>query len=134
MVVGYWAQRDSRLSGAARDSERIDELLPAATTGIRGAELKKYLEERGFIAFVFDGEVQDLRHHFEKGRPVVVCLGLKGRGGPLHYAVVVGIDDRSVWLNDSARGKLVRDDMERFRNAWAATGQWALLAVPSATP
>jgi predicted double-glycine peptidase len=134
MVVEYWARQHPQLRAAANDSERINDLLPASAKGIRGQALKQYLEERGFNAYVFDGELSDLRHHFDKGRPVVVCLGLKRANGPLHYAVVVGVDDESVWLNDSARGKLVREDIADFRRAWSVTRNWALLAVPWQAP
>jgi ABC-type bacteriocin/lantibiotic exporter with double-glycine peptidase domain len=130
MVLGYWAKHYPQLYAAAIEAERIDELLPASAKGIRGRELQRALEDLGFAAYVFGGEISDLRNHFEKGRPVVVCLSLKGAKAPLHYAVVVGVDDESIWLNDSARGKLVREDIVRFRKAWDVTGNWALLAVP----
>ncbi len=132
MVVGYWAREYPQLDGAAADSERIDDLLPPSRRGIRGQELKRYLEERGFAAFAFDGEIGDLRQHIGKGRPVVVCLGPRGPKGPLHYAVVVGVDGSTVWLNDSARGKLFRFGLDRFETEWKATGNWAMLAVPRA--
>jgi predicted double-glycine peptidase len=134
MVVDYWARQYPQLSAAVRDSERINDLLPASRKGIRGLELKRYLGDRGFAAYVFDGEISDLQHHFKKGRPVVVCLGLKGAKGPPHYAVVVGVDDKAVWLNDSARGKLIRDEISHFESAWRVTGNWALLAVPRQAP
>jgi hypothetical protein len=134
MVITYWARQFPKLlAAAAQDTERINDLLPATTKGIKGRELKTFLEARGFTAFIFTGEPGDLRHHVEKGRPVVICLGPKGSGGPLHYAVVVGIDEQGVWLNDSARGKLIRDDLARFLAAWKVTDNWALLAVPSET-
>lgn len=135
MVVQYWAHQYPALDGAAADTERINRFLPPASAkGIQGEALKKYLEERGFDVFVFSGELQDLEHHFEKGRPVVVCLGLRGPGGALHYAVVVGVDRDSVRLNDPVRGKLVREDLRRFQAAWKATQNWALLAVPRRVP
>lgn len=135
MVVQYWARQNHALDAAAADTERINQFLPATSAkGIQGQALKKYLEERGFDAFVFSGELGDLEHHFEKGRPVVVCLGLKGPSGPLHYSVVAGIDRDSVRLNDPARGKLLREDLGRFRAAWKVTGNWALLAVPRHVP
>jgi ABC-type bacteriocin/lantibiotic exporter with double-glycine peptidase domain len=134
MVVGYWARESPALAEAAKDSERINDLLPASARGIRGRELKRYMEERGFDVYVFDGEISDLRQHSEKGRPVVVCLGPRGVKGPLHYAVVVGVEDGAVWLNDSARGKLFRQDLGRFEAEWKATGHWAMLAVPRPTP
>ncbi len=132
MVVQYWARNHPGLEGAANETDHIDQLLPASRRGIRGTVLKEYLSKRGFDAYVFDGELQDLRQHFEKGRPVIVALGLSGSKGPLHYAVVVGLADsgESVWLHDSARGKLVRESWENFEKAWSLSGRWSLLAVP----
>jgi predicted double-glycine peptidase len=130
MVIQYWARHNPELRFAADETERINELLPASRRGIQGAALKNYLMKRGFAAYVFDGETKDLRNHFEKGRPVIVCLGLSGPKAPLHYAVVVGIDEQSVWLHDSARGKLVREPLDRFESSWEVSGHWALLAVP----
>jgi predicted double-glycine peptidase len=130
MVVQYWARHNPDLKSAAEETERIDELLPASRRGIRGAALKDYLSQRGFAVYVFDGELQDLRSHFAKGRPVVVCLAPAGPRAPLHYAVVVGIDNESVWLNDSARGKLYREPLDKFETSWNFTGHWAMLAVP----
>ncbi|MBL8209953.1 MAG: C39 family peptidase [Bryobacterales bacterium] len=134
MVVGYWARQSPQLAGAAQDAEHIDDLLPASARGIRGQELQRYLEQRGFAVYLFDGEMSDLRQHFERGRPVIVCLGLRGPKRPLHYAVVVGVEETAVWLNDSARGKLFREDLPRFEKAWGATGGWAMLAVPRVAP
>jgi ABC-type bacteriocin/lantibiotic exporter with double-glycine peptidase domain len=130
MVVQYWARHNPGLKRAAEETERIDELLPASRRGIRGTALKDYLAKRGFSVYIFDGQIQDLRHHFEKGRPVIVCLGLSGPKAALHYAVVVGVDEQSVWLHDSARGKLVREPLDRFEKSWDVSGHWALLAVP----
>jgi predicted double-glycine peptidase len=130
MVVQYWARHKPELKNAADETERINELLPASRRGIRGVELKEYLAKRGFAVYVFDGELEDLRKHFDKGRPVIVCLAISGEKAPFHYAVVVGMDEQSVWLNDSARGRLVREPLDRFESSWNGTGHWALLAVP----
>ncbi len=131
MVVQYWARQFPGLERAEEDAERINQLLPATSPkGIQGEALKRYLDERGFQAFIFDGEVEDLRNHFSKGRPVIVCLAPKGNRGLLHYAVVAGLNDKEVWLNDPARGKLFREDIQRFTAEWRKTNNWALLAVP----
>lgn len=133
MIVQYWARQQPGLVPAeiVVETEQINKLLPPTSAkGIQGQALKAYLAERGFSVFLFNGELQDLVHHFEKGRPVVVCLALSGRRGPLHYAVVVGVDQNSVRLHDPARGKLVREEREHFLSAWEATGRWAMLAVP----
>ncbi len=131
MVIEYWARQFPGLDKAQSDAERIDQLLPATSPkGIRGEALKQYLDNRGFQSFVFEGELSDLQHHFAKGRPVIVCLAPKGNRGLLHYAVVVGLSDGEIWLNDPARGKLFREGTERFSVEWQRTGRWALLAVP----
>jgi uncharacterized protein YvpB len=131
MVMQYWIRNESRLDPAAADAERIHKALGRASSkGIAGLKLKQYLEENGFSVYLFDGELQDLRNHLDKGRPLVVCLAPSGPRAPLHYVVVVGIADDTVMLNDPARGKLTRVDAERFLREWKTTGNWALLAVP----
>jgi len=130
MVIQYWARQQPSLAGAAAESERINEELQASAKGIQGTALKSYLEARGFDVFVFRGERSDLEQQFKKGRPLVVCLGPKGAHGPFHYAVVAGIDREAVWLNDPARGKLIREDLRRFEAAWKESDNWSLLAVP----
>ncbi len=109
MVIEYWAYRYPSLQYAAEDTAEIDRLLPASRRGIRGEALRRYME---------------------KGRPVIVCFAPKGPHAPLHYAVIVGVDARNVWMNDSARGKLIREDTSRFLEEWKVTANWALLAVP----
>jgi predicted double-glycine peptidase len=131
MVIQYWARQEPSLATAAADTERINKYLPANGKGIRGSALKAYLEARGFQVFVFRGERSDLKEQFAKGRPLVVCLAPKGARAPFHYAVVAGIDHAAVWLNDPARGKLVREELPRFDAAWKESDYWSLLAVPS---
>jgi predicted double-glycine peptidase len=133
MVMQYWAGQ-AGFDGAAADAEKIDEALPPSSKGVTGEALKGYLESHGFSAYVFSGELSDLRDHITKGRPVVVCLGLKGPKGPLHFVVVAGVEDRAVILNDPTRGKLFREEMDPFLRAWKATRNWAMLAVPRQTP
>ncbi|HZT32956.1 MAG TPA: papain-like cysteine protease family protein [Bryobacteraceae bacterium] len=130
MVIQYWARQQPSLADAAMASERINEDLPAGPKGIQGNALKSYLEAHGFDVFVFRGERSDLEQQFQKGRPLVVCLGPKGARGPFHYAVVAGIDPEAVWLNDPARGKLIREDRRHFEAAWKESDNWSLLAVP----
>jgi len=135
MVIQYWAREIPALAPAAAATERIDAVLrPDPSLGLHGASLKKYFEDHGFRAFLFNGTADDLRHHLDRGRPVIVCVAPAGRRAPLHYQVVVGLDPDTVWLNDSARGKLRRQGLQEFLDSWKATGNWALLAVPRQAP
>lgn len=131
MVMEYWAQQIPALNSAATDAQKIDAYLPVeGRRGIRGEKLKSYLESRGFRAFVFDAELSDVQHHLEKGRPLIVCFNPNGAHGPLHYAVVAGLDGQNIWLNDPARGKLVCETLSLFLREWKQTDNWTLLAVP----
>ncbi len=135
MVIQYWAREIPALAPAAAATERIDEVLrPDPSLGLHGTALKKYFEEHAFRAFLFNGTADDMRHHLDKGRPVIVCVAPAGRRAPLHYQVVVGLDSHTAWLNDSARGKLRRQELPEFLASWKATGNWALLAVPRQAP
>jgi predicted double-glycine peptidase len=133
MVMQYWVRHDPRVDAAAADERAVLKALPPLRRGVFGDSMRSYLASHGFDAFVFRGTVDDLTHHIAKGRPVVVCLAPSGSGGQLHYVVVAGLDADEVLINDSARGKLFRQELAHFRTMWDQTGNWALLAVPSAS-
>jgi uncharacterized protein YvpB len=57
-----------------------------------------------------------------------------GKKSPFHYVVVTGIDwgHEAIFLNDPARGKLLRVARAEFEKEWQAARNWMLLAVPEA--
>ena len=128
MVMQYWIGQTSGLDPAASAAERVNRYLPATRAGLSGSELGDYLEANGFTAYLFTGELDDLRNHLAKGRPVIVCLG------PvrplLHFVVLTGIDETEAIFNDPARGKSVHLNIGAFLRDWKASRNWALLAVP----
>jgi len=130
MVMQYWVRQQPGLDPLAAATERIEKDLTPTRRGLTGAQLKQYFEAHGFSAYAFTGDLTDLERHTAKGRPIIVCLAVKGTGAPLHYAVVAGATPRSVILNDPARGKLFEENLDSFSQAWKAAGNWALLAVP----
>jgi predicted double-glycine peptidase len=132
MVMQYWLRHDARMDRAAADENAVLKALPPSRRGVSGEAMRGYLESHGLDAFVFRGTMEDLSHHTAKGRPVIVCLAPSR--GSLHYAVVAAVEEDSVLLNDPGRGKLFREELARFRTMWNQTGNWALLAVPSASP
>lgn len=133
MLMQYWQQRSAAVSEKAAQFEIIRAALADRSTkqGVSGEALKAYLQENGFRAFVIDGEPADLRQHLAKGRPVVVCLGPRSGRSPLHFAVLAGMDDADVYLNDPTRGRLFRQSLEGFLRDWKRSGNWMLLAVPA---
>jgi uncharacterized protein YvpB len=75
-----------------------------------------------------------LREHLEQGRPLIISIQLGRVKLPLHYVVVTGMDweREAVFVNDPARGKLLRIERPEFEKEWQAARNWMLLAVPDA--
>jgi hypothetical protein len=131
MVMRYWMARGAQVDANAADAGAIQRALHSPEEkGIRGSELRRYLERHGFSVWIVDAGIEDLQRHIERGRPLIACLA--PRRGALHYVVVVGIDagGKEIALHDPARGGFVRQKGAAFRKAWNATGNWTLLAVP----
>ena len=125
MLLRYWSHENA-------DPHQIYEALYSGDAhGIRGAEVERFLREKGFRTFVFQGAWADIEPHLAKGRPLMVCLN-EGRAGPRHYVVVAGIDPARnlVLINDPARRKLLKIERGVFEKDWSAAERWTLLALP----
>jgi len=134
MVMRYWAKQNGQSPSAEMDAGKIQEALYSPKEkGIPASAMEKYFREQGFRTFAFRGEWSDLQHHLQRGRPLIVCLRANGPHGPLHYAVVVGMDmaREYVFLNDPAVGKMLRRSREGFQTEWDSARNWTLLAVPA---
>jgi uncharacterized protein YvpB len=59
----------------------------------------------------------------------VVCLK-KDAQAELHYAVLTGLGEERVWLNDPGRKKPGTIRRAEFDKIWNRAGRWVLLAVP----
>jgi predicted double-glycine peptidase len=135
MVMQYWAKQAGQPASPPMDATKVQELLySSGQKGISASAMEKYFQERGYRAFAFRGEWRDLEHHLQQGRPLIVCLRASGLRGPLHYSVVVGLDGRRefIFMNDPARGKMLRMSREGFQSEWDSAKNWTLLAVPDA--
>lgn len=131
MVLQYWKGKNFLVTANRMDAAAIQrELYAKKARGIYASEMAKYLRDSGFEVFAFRGEWRDLRAQVAKGRPLIA--GMKAKGAPAHYVVVVGVDpeDAAVLVNDPERGKLIRIERREFESAWQGTESWTLLAVP----
>jgi ABC-type bacteriocin/lantibiotic exporter with double-glycine peptidase domain len=137
MLMQYWIGQNGADPAAAAQEKTIQAALysPAAK-GVYGSDMERYLHKAGFSTFRFAGDWSDLQQHLSKGRPLIVCLQPKSPHDPLHYVVVTGLgrNQDSVLLNDPARGKLIKENGERFEKEWKATGHWTLLVLPQHGP
>jgi uncharacterized protein YvpB len=95
--------------------------------------MERYFRESGFREFAIRGAWSDLREHLQKGRPIIISMQPGSAKAPLHYVVVTGMDwqREAVFVNDPARGKLLRVERPEFEKEWQAASNWMLLAVPA---
>jgi ABC-type bacteriocin/lantibiotic exporter with double-glycine peptidase domain len=136
MVMRYWAKEEGKPSPPSADSRKIQAVLYSPQVeGISASSMQRYFRESGYRVFAFQARWGDLLHHLQLGRPLIVGLRASGPFGPLHYAVVVGIDAAQgfLFLDDPAQRKMLRISRKGFESEWRHTRNWTLLAVPRAS-
>lgn len=128
MVAHYWSPHT-----APSHASVYGALIDTGRKGIQLAHMKQYLEKLGYRAFTLRGRWTDIEQHLAKARPLIVTLR-DPRARRLHFAVVTGVEERHVWLNDPTRKRAYRADRARFEKQWASAGNWLLLATPPSSP
>jgi predicted double-glycine peptidase len=137
MVLQYWRAHGAPIAAELADDTSIQkQLYSRKAHGIFASDMERYFRESGFREFAIRGEWSDLRQHLEQGRPLIVSIQPDGKSAkmPLHYVVVTGMDweREAVFVNDPARGKLLRMERQEFEKEWEAARKWMLLVVPAA--
>lgn len=137
MLLQYWSAHGTAVSAGRDDADAIQrQLYSRKGHGIFAFDVERYLRESGFRVFAVRGIWGDLREHLAQGRPLIVSLEPGSTRAPLHYVVVTGMDWQrdAVFVNDPARGKLLRIERPEFEKQWLAARNWMLLAVPANAP
>jgi predicted double-glycine peptidase len=134
MLLQYWGAHGSAVAAGRDDVDAIQkQLYSRKGHGIFASDMERYVKESGFRVFALRGEWSDLREHLAQGRPLIISLEPGNTRAPLHYVVVTGMDwqREAVFVNDPARGKLLRIERPEFEKEWLAARNWMLLAVPA---
>ncbi len=134
MVMQYWQRQQNRPASLDSDPAEIQRAIYSPKAhGIYASDMQSYFAQKGFRTFTIRAEWEDLQHHLDKGRPLIVALQPSG-GGSLHYVVVAGLDGEQgfVMVNDPAQRKLLKQGRLDFEREWSAAGNWTLLALPQA--
>ena len=122
MVARYW--------GSTKTIKEIDhELGSPPRDGYTLGQLQQWARLNGFHAFVFSGSLEDIRHHTQKRRPLIVSLE---KGKQRHSLVVKFVTSTGdIAVMDPAKGgkrTLKRDD---FQSRWEPLGRPILLIAPA---
>lgn len=134
MLLQYWSAHGAVVTADRADAASIQKkLYSRKARGIFASDMQRYLQESNFREFAIRGAWSDLREHLQQGRPVIISMQPSSAKAPLHYVVVTGMDWRreAIFVNDPARGKLLRVERPEFEKEWQAAGNWMLLAVPA---
>ena len=134
MLLQYWNGHGTPVAADRSDAASIQKkLYSRKARGIFASDMERYFQESGFREFAIRGAWSDLREHLRQGRPIIISMQPGRAKAPLHYVVVTGMDWRqeAVFVNDPARGKLLRVERPEFEREWQAAGKWMLLAVPA---
>ena len=135
MLLQYWGAHGTPVATGRADAAAIQtQLYSPKAHGIFASDMERYLRESGFREFAVRGEWNDLRHHLEQGRPLILSIQPGKAKLPLHYVVLTGMDweREAVFVHDPARGRLLRIERPEFEKEWQAARNWMLLAVPAA--
>jgi predicted double-glycine peptidase len=133
MLLQYWNAHGAQVASQRADATAIQkQLYSRKARGIYASDMEGYLKDSGFRVFSLDGNWNDLQQQLKQGRPLIVSLQPGNANVPLHYVVVTGIDWQSgaVFINDPARGKLLRIERAEFEKEWRPNRNWMLLALP----
>jgi peptidase C39-like protein len=123
MVMRYWGETGIY-------AETFADLVDAGAQGIRGRDLIRALEARGYQATSLEGNLDLVRRTVTAGRPAVALI--EDRPGRFHYVVVVGLRGDRVVVHDPARAPFRIIDSDDFVGAWAKARYWTLVAQPRA--
>lgn len=124
MVMRFWG-------ATGVYAETFADLVIADAGGIRGDDLLRALQARGWDARSFRGDPAFLQSHLAARRPVVALI--EDRPGRFHYVVIVGWSNGRVIAHDPARAPFRVFEAEAFQAAWEKSGFWTLLALPGGT-
>jgi len=124
MVFKYWGKNISQYSIA-------DEIYDKSKKGINSEILKSFSEDKGFLAFIYRGELENIKENIKKGRPLIVAVIAKAPSG-FHYIVIVGFDENLslILVNDPYSGKIKELKLQEFTKRWKKSNYWTLLLLP----
>lgn len=124
MVFKYWGKNISQYSVS-------DKIFDQSHKGILSNDLKSFSEDTGFLAFVYKGEINNIKENIKKGRPLIAAIRSQAPSG-FHYVVIVGFDEELalIFVNDPYLGKMKRMNIKDFSERWKETNYWTLLLLP----
>ena len=121
MVMRYWGE-----TGVY--AETFADLVDPEAQGIRGRDLMRALDARGYETVTFEGDLDRVRRAVASRHPPVALI--EDRPGRFHYVVIVGIRGDRIVVHDPARAPFRVLHTNEFLRSWAQARHWMLVAEP----
>jgi ABC-type bacteriocin/lantibiotic exporter with double-glycine peptidase domain len=122
-VLNFWGV-------AVSPAEVADEIYSQTARGTLSLDMLWYAEGRGLRARQYKGSVDEIKHHVDRGHPLIVMVDY---GFWIytqnHFMVVVGYTEEGVIVN-SGNGYPELLAFEDFLRGWSRTNFWTLLITP----
>lgn len=95
-----------------------------------GADMILFARGKGFSAYSWNSDLDDLKQKLASGFPVIVLQDSSTTDKSGHYRVATGYDDtkRVIYVNDPYEPETKSIAYDKFEALWAPHGNWALLA------
>ena len=111
-----------RFWGRSATPRSIETAIGHTSNRLLAGDMVEYARKQGLHSYVFFGNVADIVHELERGRPVIVGLGkaFEANKALAHYEVVVGYQPKQerVLMLDPGSGWQV-DNLKGFTEEWA---------------
>lgn len=139
--VAFWPQQDYQCGPAALamalnasgvevgPAELVDAVYLPSRRGSLQAEMLATPRRYQRIAYQLPADEAALEAANRNGQPVLVMLNLGVSWWPVwHYAVVIGLDQDTVWLHSGLTPRLAMR-RDTFLRRWRASQQWAMVVT-----
>jgi len=125
-VLSFWGK-------PTQPSELKKEMYVAKLRGTLPIDLVSTAEAHGLKTVMIRGNLKQLTHELEAGRPLLAMLNVGYAIMPvLHYVVVTGFDHQKSVLTMHSAGKAdQRITYKKFLKQWEMADYWAMTATAS---
>lgn len=114
------------------EEEIAKEIYNTKLSGTLSMDILIYARTKGFDAFYYKGNIEDIKKYISIGKPVILFLDLGYFFYPVrHYIVATGYNDKTGYL--IAHSGVEKDKIfsyKEIQSAWEKTGFGTILVLP----
>lgn len=125
-VLNFW--------GFATDQKAVGKaVFDNALQATNGADMMLYARQKGFSAYSWNSDLDDLKEKLALGVPVIILQDSSTSDRSGHYRVATGYDDsaHAIYVDDPYEPESKSMPYDKFAALWDRHGNWALLICPT---